>query len=58
MPYQHGLKNCAYIYEVNGVSVVSMDHDQCIKLIKVAGDSLNIKIERYVKMLNAALFAK
>ena len=45
--YEAGLKNRDYIYEVNGVSVLEMDHDQCTKLIKDAGDSIDLKIERY-----------
>ena len=45
--YDAGLKNRDYIYEVNGVSVLEMDHDQCTKLIKDAGDSIDLKIERY-----------
>ena len=44
--YEAGLKNRDYIYEVNGVSVLEMDHDQCTKLIKDAGDSIDLKIER------------
>ena len=45
--YEAGLKNRDYIYEVNGVSVLEMSHDQCTKLIKDAGNSIDIKIERY-----------
>jgi len=41
-----GLKNRDYIYEINGVSVLEMSHDQCTQLIKKAGDSIDIKIER------------
>lgn len=44
--YDAGLKDRDYIYEVNGVSVLEMDHDQCTKLIKDCGDGLNLKIER------------
>ena len=48
MAYEAGLKNRDYIYEVNGTSVLGMDHDECTKLIKNAGDSIDLKIERYV----------
>jgi len=44
--YEAGLKNRDYIYEVNGTSVLGMDHDECTKLIKNAGDSIDLKIER------------
>jgi C-terminal processing protease CtpA/Prc len=44
--YEAGLKNKDYIYEVNGVNVFEMDHDQCTKLIKDAGDKIDLKIER------------
>jgi len=44
--YEAGLKNRDYIYEVNGVSVLEMSHEECTKLIKNAGDSIDIKIER------------
>jgi len=44
--YEAGLKNRDYIYEINGVSVLEMSHDQCKQLIKDAGDSIDIKIER------------
>ena len=44
--YEAGLKNRDYIYEVNGVIVLDMDHDQCTQLIKGAGDSIDLKIER------------
>ena len=45
--YEAGLKNRDYIYEINGVSVLEMDHEHCTKLIKDAGGSIDIKIERY-----------
>ena len=48
MAYEAGLKNRDYIYEVNGTSVLGMDHDECTKLIKNAGDSIDLKIERFV----------
>ena len=48
MAYEAGLKNRDYIYEVNGTSVLDMDHDECTKLIKNAGDSIDLKIERFV----------
>jgi len=44
--YEAGLKNRDYIYEINGVSVLEMSHDECTKLIKNAGNSIDIKIER------------
>ena len=44
--YDAGLKNRDYIYEVNGMSVLGMDHDECTKLIKDAGNSIDLKIER------------
>ena len=40
------VKNRDYIYEVNGMSVLGMDHDECTKLIKDAGNSIDLKIER------------
>ena len=53
MAYEAGLKNRDYIYEVNGTSVLGMDHDECTKLIKNAGDSIDLKIERYVDISSA-----
>ena len=45
--YDAGLKNRDYIYEINGHSVLEMSHDECTKLIKDAGNSIDIKVERY-----------
>ena len=44
--FKSWFKNKDYIYEVNGVNVFEMDHDQCTKLIKDAGDKIDLKIER------------
>lgn len=44
--YEAGLKQRDYLYEVNGISVLEMSHEECAKLIKGAGDSMDIKVER------------
>ena len=44
--YEAGLKQRDYLFEINGVSVLEMSHDECTQLIKGAGDTLDIKVER------------
>ena len=44
--YETGLKERDFIVEINGTQVFDMDHDVCKDLIKQAGDTIKIKIER------------
>ena len=44
--YEAGLKQRDYLYEINGVNVLEMSHDECTKLIKSAGNTLDLKVER------------
>lgn len=44
--YEAGLRDRDFIVEINGKSVFDMNHDECTKLIKQAGDQLHIKVER------------
>ncbi|CAB4054153.1 LDB3 [Lepeophtheirus salmonis] len=46
LAYTKGLRAKDYIVEVNGVEVFDLEHNQCACLIKTAGTSLTIKIER------------
>lgn len=44
--YETGLKERDFIVEINGTQVFDMNHDVCKDLIKQAGDTIKIKIER------------
>ena len=46
LAFEGGLRSKDYIVEVNGTSVFGMTHDECKALIKKAGDSLHIRVER------------
>ncbi|CAF1244048.1 unnamed protein product [Rotaria sp. Silwood1] len=39
-----GLKKNDYVLEINGINVTSMPHEECVNLIKRAGDTLALKI--------------
>ncbi|CAF3616590.1 unnamed protein product [Rotaria sp. Silwood1] len=39
-----GLKQNDYVLEINSVNVVSMPHEECVNLIKRAGDTLALKV--------------
>ena len=44
--YETGLKERDFIVEINGTQVFDMNHDVCKDLIKQAGNTIKIKIER------------
>eukprot|EP00096_Caligus_rogercresseyi_P009541 TRINITY_DN3246_c0_g1_i1.p1 TRINITY_DN3246_c0_g1~~TRINITY_DN3246_c0_g1_i1.p1 ORF type:complete len:211 (-),score=29.40 TRINITY_DN3246_c0_g1_i1:247-879(-) len=46
LAYNKGLRSKDYIVSVNGVEVFDLEHSQCASLIKTAGTSLKIKVER------------
>ncbi|CAF3557332.1 unnamed protein product [Adineta steineri] len=39
-----GLKQNDYVLEINGINVISTPHEECVNLIKRAGDTLALKI--------------
>ncbi|CAF2809652.1 unnamed protein product [Rotaria sp. Silwood2] len=39
-----GLKQNDYVLEINDVNVISMPHEECVNLIKRAGDTLALKV--------------
>lgn len=39
-----GLKQHDYVLEINGVNVISMPHEECVHLIKRAGNTLALKV--------------
>ncbi|CAF4457701.1 unnamed protein product, partial [Rotaria sp. Silwood2] len=39
-----GLKQNDYVLEINGINVTSMPHEECVNLIKRAGDTIALKI--------------
>ncbi|CAF1116801.1 unnamed protein product, partial [Rotaria sordida] len=39
-----GLKQNDYVLEINGINVTSMPHEECVNIIKRAGDTLALKI--------------
>ncbi|CAF1289515.1 unnamed protein product [Rotaria sordida] len=39
-----GLKKNDYVLEINGVNVISIPHEECVNLIKRAGDTLALKV--------------
>ncbi|CAF3564455.1 unnamed protein product [Rotaria socialis] len=39
-----GLKQNDYVLEINGINVISMPHEECVNLIKRAGDTLALKV--------------
>ncbi len=39
-----GLKQHDYVLEINGINVISMPHEDCVNLIKRAGNTLALKI--------------
>ena len=46
LAFEAGLRTKDYIVEVNGASVFGMNHEACKQLIKKAGDSIDMKVER------------
>ncbi|CAF0935373.1 unnamed protein product, partial [Didymodactylos carnosus] len=47
-----GLKQNDYVLEINNLNVISMPHEECVNLIKKAGDTLALKVVTAVPMTN------